>query len=222
SEQPEQSQPTAVDPEGALRALGWPMSGSVDGVLAALSAGKGVDVDNAANWPLPDLGPSAEPARSDSVARLLVTDMAPDVAMQFTPGLPTLVVSPPSLVVGVQVGEATTAVELVAHVRSVLAENLLAEASVVALACAQADAAHDAVAGASAELGVPVLGFVWDNSGDGHSAPTDVPQASTAQVAEVVVAVAGARLALPAHTAPDASGAGGSTVALGRVQPVTA
>lgn len=193
----------------ALRELGRPLSGQVDQVIAALRAGQGVDVDNAAGWPLPDLGPSASPARSDAVARVLVTDMAPDVALQFTPGLPTLVVSAPSLVAGVQPGEQTAAEALVAHVRAVLADNLLASESLVALATGEDYVGRDDITGASAQLGVPVLGF---------SAETLAAAGGT--VSEAAVVVAGARSVLPERTWHSGDQGAGSRVAVGRLAPV--
>lgn len=216
------------DPAELLRDLGLPLSGEPEKVFEALRSGQGVDIDNAAGWPLPPLGPSASPAQSDAAARVLVTDMAPGVALQFSPGLPTLVISVPSIVVGVGVRAGTTAGELVAHIRVVLGDNLLAAESLVVLATLDTRVDHEAVAGASAELGVPVLGFAAD-----VLAQVEVPSpseavaeaAETASVAEAAVLLAGARLVISEHVAsPGAPGSGpdgGSTVAVGRLTPMT-
>lgn len=203
-----QETPAGADPERTLRELGWPLSGHVDPVLATLRAGRGVDIDNAAGWPLPNLGPSAEPARSDAVARVLVTDMAAEVALELTPGLPTLVISAPSLVVGVDADEGAGVDGLVEHVLSVLSENLLARESVVALAAPGEQLGRSAVSEASAQLGVPVLGFDAENVA-----------AAGGKVTEAVVTLAGARSVLPENSASSREQPG-TRVAVGRLSPV--
>lgn len=204
---------TPEDPEQALRASGWPLSGHVDPVLAALRTGRGVDIDNAAGWALPDLGPSAEPARSDAVARVLVTDMAPAVALEFTPGLPTLVISPPSLVVGVEIDDEATSDDVVSHLLAVLSGNHLARESVVALASREEVAHRPAVSEASAQLGVPVLGFSADVLAEA------VAEAG-GKVTEAVVVLAGARSVLPEHPASGAREPAATRLAVGRLSPV--
>lgn len=221
-EEPDPAPGSTTDPEqaeAALRGLGLPLSGDVEHVLAMLRTGRPVDIDNAAGWPLPELGPSAGVALADAQARVLVTDMAPDVAAQFTPGFPTLVISPPSLVVGVRAEQPATTSGLVAHIRAVLRDNLLAVESVVALAVSR-DAGHEAIADASKQLGVPVLDVPPDAPADGAvgaGGAVDAVDAGGGGSADSAVVAAGARQIVPEHTA---SGGGGQTrVAVGRLDP---
>lgn len=181
----------------ALRGLGWGMTGDLHAVAAALDAGEPVDVDNPAGWGLPDFAGSLSVDHPQVTARILVTDMNPGMALQFSDGAPTLVLSPPSLVLGIEVRDAPGAPQLEAAVRDVCERNLLAVAAVVALVPAGKDGV-ELIEEVARVLDVDV----WVVSTAGDTAGADD-----------AVTAAGAHLVVPAVGEPVCS------VAVGRLAP---
>lgn len=176
-----------------LGGLGWGMTGDLRAVAAALDAGEPVDIDNPAGWGLPDFAGSLSAGHPQVTARVLVTDMDPGMAMQFSDGAPTLVLSPPSLVLGIEVLHASGATHLEAAVRDALERNLLAAAAVVALVPA-------------GEGGAPLVEEV------ARALDADV-LVVRADSAETAVTAAGAGLVMPATVER------GCSVAVGRLAP---
>lgn len=207
---------TATDSLGypALDTLGWPFTGDVAAVTRALLDGAPVDIDNPANWPLPELPENASPAASGAAGRVLITDMDPRVARTGT--LPTVVLSPPSLLVGMGCNRGTPLAELRAHLEEVLETNLLARASIAALVTAQVKADEEGLVALAGELGVPLRTFAAEQLATAHvPTPSAIVQAEvgTPSVAEASVVTAGARLIVPKHKTSE------STVAIGRREP---
>lgn len=180
-----------------LRGLGWGMTGDLHAVAAALDAGEPVDIDNPAGWRLPDFAGSLSAGHPQVTARILVTDMNPGMAMQFSDGAPTLVLSPPSLVLGIDVRDAPEVTQLETAVRDVLGRNLLAAAAVVALVPAGEDGVE-----LVEEVGRALDADVWAVSAAGDTAGADD-----------AVTAAGADLTVPATDKHVCS------VAVGRLAP---
>lgn len=194
----------------ALTSLGWPITGPVDLLTTALDEGEPVDVDNPTNWPLPHLGDSLSAEHSQVTARLIVTDMDPAMAAQFSTGAPLVVLSPPSLVVGLDCDPGVAAVDAAEHVRLLFADNLLATQSlvtVVALDGSDAAARLDVVAEALDTEYRVVTGEV----------PAGTAAENGGSAAEAAVTAAGAQVVVPTRTAEHEGGA--TRVAVGRLAP---
>ena len=113
----------------ALDTLGWAYSGDVAGVTRAIIDGRPVLVEKAHPWPLPPLPANVSIDAEQPEARIVVTDAA-DVP---TSDLPTVVLHPKSLVVGMGCNKGTGAEHLRALLQDTLAEHNLALGSVTAL-----------------------------------------------------------------------------------------
>jgi cobalt-precorrin 5A hydrolase/precorrin-3B C17-methyltransferase len=122
---------TATDAVGlpGLDTLGWPVQGAVAAVSRALLDGEPVRLDADATWPLPPL-PVGE--RGDSVVRVTDRVVAPDDR--------TVVLRPPSLVLGVGASRGVTADEVEELVDRALADAGLSPDSVTAAATVDAKA----------------------------------------------------------------------------------
>jgi cobalt-precorrin 5A hydrolase/precorrin-3B C17-methyltransferase len=116
---------TATDAVGlpGLDTLGWPVEGAVAAVSRALLDGAPVRLDADATWPLPPLPVGGE---GEHVVR--VTDRVVDVDDR------TVVLRPPSLVVGLGASRGVSADEVEQLVERALAEAGLSAASVTAAA----------------------------------------------------------------------------------------
>ena len=116
---------TATDAVGlpGLDTLGWPVEGAVAAVSRALLDGDPVRLDADASWPLPPLPVGNA---GDHVVR--VTDVVE------TPAERTVVLRPPSLVLGLGASRGVTADEVEALVDRALHEAGLSASSVVAAA----------------------------------------------------------------------------------------
>ncbi len=122
---------TATDSRGAtaLDQLGWPVEGAVARVTRGMLDGEPVRLDADGVWPLPPL-PLAE--QGDLVLR--VSDRIQPIDEC------TLVLRPPSLVVGVGASRGVTAGEVLGLIDAALADAGLSTASVRGLATADAKA----------------------------------------------------------------------------------
>ncbi len=152
---------TATDAAGlpGLDTLGWPVEGAVAAVSRAMLDGEPVQLDSDTIWPLPafppnvrltpgpgDSGPEADEThevyRADEGGvgdsrpgnRILVTD---EVAPA---GGRTVLLRPPSLVVGVGASRGVSAAEVLSLIDTVLEEAGLSPLSVAALATVDAKA----------------------------------------------------------------------------------
>lgn len=166
----------AVDAPG-LDTLGLPAEGAVAAVARALLDGEPVVLRADAVWPLPPLPPNvaaADAAAGAGAAELRVTDRV------VADGDRTVVLRPPSLVVGVGGSRGVGADEVLGLVREALAEGGLAEASVTALATVDAKADEAGIVAAAERLGVPLLTYPA-----AALAGIDVPNPSAAPLAAV-------------------------------------
>jgi cobalt-precorrin 5A hydrolase/precorrin-3B C17-methyltransferase len=232
---------TATDALGVpgLDTLGWPWSGDVAGVTRSILDGRPVAVERARRWPLPPLPANvtvvdAGSAPSGAVARVLVTDQDPErtpraaVARDETPGgdaeaIPTVVLNPPSLVVGMGCNRGTSAAALRSLLTSTFAEANLAIASLAAIASVDAKADEPGLVELAASLGVPLVTYAAD-----VLAAIDVPHPSeharaavgTPSVAEASVLAHGAELVVEKRRTPEATCAIGRIPARGRLSVV--
>jgi cobalt-precorrin 5A hydrolase/precorrin-3B C17-methyltransferase len=144
-----------------LDTLGWPLQGAVAAVTRAVLDGEPVSLQADHVWPLPALPANvlrqtpaapAQPAQPAQPAhRILVTDrLVPDQAG-------TVVLRPPSLVVGVGTSRGADAAEIVGLVEGCLARAGLSRDSVRHLATVEARAEEPGLVQAAAELGLPLV-----------------------------------------------------------------
>ncbi|WP_245581303.1 precorrin-3B C(17)-methyltransferase [Propionicicella superfundia] len=217
---------TATDALGlpALDTLGWPWSGDVASVTRAILDGRPVGVVRARRWPLPPLPENAQVVDAGRepvgmVARVLVTDEVSPPA----DGLPTVVLNPPSLVVGMGCNRGTSVDALQELLTSSLAAAGLAAASVAALVSVDAKADEPGLAGLAARLGVPFVTYPAETlAGQDVPNPSAAPQAAvgTPSVAEASVLAHGADLVVEKRRTPEATCAIGRLPARGRLTVV--
>jgi cobalt-precorrin 5A hydrolase / precorrin-3B C17-methyltransferase len=127
---------TATDATGlpGLDTLGWPVEGAVAAVSRALLDGAPVRLLADAVWPLPPL-----PAGDDGDHVVRVTDRSVDVDAR------TVVLRPPSLVVGVGASRGVTADEVEQLVERALASAGLSAASITAVTTVDAKAGETGI-----------------------------------------------------------------------------
>ncbi len=195
-----------------LDTLGWPVEGDVASVTRALLDGLEVHLAADATWPLPPLGGRAFQVGHHPVAGhvLRVTDR------EVVPAPRTVVLRPPSLVLGVGASRDAGVSDVRALALDTLHDNGLSPASVASVVSIDLKADEVAVVALAAELGVPLRTFSAAELAD-H----DVPNPSVAvakatgsrSVAEASVLQAGAELVVPKHKNAVA------TAAVGRLAP---
>jgi cobalt-precorrin 5A hydrolase / precorrin-3B C17-methyltransferase len=151
---------TASDAAGlpGLDDLGWPAEGAVAAVTRALLDGGTVILDSDETWPLPALPATRAEATAQRAGdpdrhRILVTDRV--VAADAR----TVVLRPPSLVVGVGASKNVSSDEVLGLIDGTLAEAGLSPASVTALATVDAKAAEPGLVAAARERGWPLLTY---------------------------------------------------------------
>lgn len=237
----------------ALDTLGWPWSGDVAAVTRAILDGAPVTVLRTQRWPLPPLPENvtvvdagAEPA--GAVARVVVSDQlverpqpeeppqpvepaetGPAVSTSVTSrsdasgAVPTVVLTPPSLVAGMGCNRGTSAAALAALLTTTLAEAGLALASVAAITSVEAKADESGLIELAADLGVPFVTYPAD-----VLAAEEVPNPSahalaavgTSSVAEASVLAHGADLVVAKRRTPEATCAIGRIPARGKLTVV--
>jgi len=141
---------TATDAAGlgALDTLGWPAEGAIAAVSRALLDGDPVALESDATWPMPPL-PAAIGVIGDY--RVVVTDRI------VPPSDRTVVLRPPSLVIGVGASRGVAADDVLAMIDEALSVSGLAAASVAYLATVDAKADEPGIAEAAAERGWPLV-----------------------------------------------------------------
>ena len=201
----------AVDLPG-LDTLGWPVEGDVAGVTRALLDGLEVHLAADAVWPLPPLG-----GRTFQVGHHPVAAHVLRVTDREVPPLPrTVVLRPPSLVLGVGASRGAATSDVRDLVMSTLRENALRASSVVSVVSIDLKADEVAIVALAAELGVPLRTFAAaDLAGHEVPNPSNVVADATGSrsVAEASVLQAGAELVVPKRKNAVA------TVAIGRLAP---
>ena len=221
---------TATDALGvpALDTLGWAYGGDVAGVTRALLDGRPVRLTRTQPWPMPPLPENVvegEPV-DDVEARILVTDVATDTATtedSDAPGLPAVVLHPPSLVVGMGCNAGTGVEHLQTLLHQTLAEAGLALESVAAVTTIDVKAGEIGLLQLVKRLGVPLVDFPAP-----VLAEQDVPTPSAVvaahvgspSVAEASVLARGADLIVPKRRSTDATCAVGRLPVRGRLSVV--
>ncbi|MBK7820657.1 MAG: precorrin-3B C(17)-methyltransferase [Tessaracoccus sp.] len=203
----------------ALDTLGWAYSGDVAGVTRALIDGAPVRVEKAHPWPLPPLPANVAVDAGDARARIVVTDR-----VSVSPSeLPTVVLHPKSLVVGMGCNRGTPVETLRALLTETLAAHDLALESVAAITTVDLKAGEIGLLQLVKQLGVPLLDFTPETL-----AEQDVPTPSalvqghvgTPSVAEASVLAQGAELLVPKQRNSDATCAVGRIPVRGRLSVV--
>ncbi len=209
---------TATDVLGvpALDTLGWHCSGDVAAVSRRILDGEPVDVLRTSRWPLPPLpstvavlDPGDDP-RPQAVARVVVTDRI-DCADE---PLPTVLLNPPSLVVGMGCNRGASLRSL----RTLLDHSLtvagLAAASISAITSVDAKGDEAALVDLAAALGVPLVTYPAHVLA-AHNVPNpseaSLAAVGTPSVSEASVLAHGAQLVLEKQRTPEA------TCAIGRI-----
>jgi cobalt-precorrin 5A hydrolase / precorrin-3B C17-methyltransferase len=205
---------TATDTSGlpGLDDLGWPYSGDVAGVTRAMLDGEPVGFESEHTWPLPALPPhvDTEVAEAGSRPAVVVSDRSDAGA----PG--TVVLRPPSLVLGIGASRGAPAAEVRDLVTEALAEAGLAEQSVAAVATVDLKADEPALLLLAEQMGVPLRTFAAPElAGQPVPNPSEVVagEVGTPSVAEAAVLAAGAALVVEKVKSAHA------TVAVGRLAP---
>ncbi|MFF2642923.1 precorrin-3B C(17)-methyltransferase [Streptomyces niveus] len=181
---------TATDATGipGLDTLGLPFEGAVATVTRAMLDGAPVTLRADTVWPLPPLPPNVTAGVAGGVAggvppapgtvRPDATLLVSDRVVPLGPA--DVVLRPPSLVVGVGASRGVGVDEVYGLVVDVLRDAGLSALSVGELATVDAKADEPGIAGAAAELGVPVRTYPAD-----VLASVDVPNPSDAPLAAV-------------------------------------
>jgi len=152
---------TATDVAGlpGLDELGWPVSGDVSGVSRALLDGEKVILSSAERWPLPALGENvveiigeAATVTAPTGPTILISDLANPPA-----GDCTVVLRPPSLVVGMGASRGVSTEEVRRLLDSALDGAGLAIESVVAIATAEVKGDEGALIELASQLRVPLV-----------------------------------------------------------------
>lgn len=193
-----------------LDTLGWGFSGDVAGVTRAILDGAPVLITRTQTWPMPPLPTNVSESAEAPVAQIVVTDEAnPEVG-----DLPTVVLHPKSLIVGMGCNRGTDVAELRELLTSTLANAGLAIDSVRAITTVDAKADEEGLIALADELGAAFTPIARD-----ELAAIDVPNPSdhaleavgTASVSEASVIASGATLLVEKQRSTNA------TIAVGRV-----
>lgn len=203
----------------ALDTLGWAYSGDVAGVTRALIDGRPVLVEKTSNWPLPPLPGNVSTDATDPVARIVVTDSSSAAPSE----LPTVVLHPKSLVVGIGCNRGTDVAAIREVLETTLADAGLALDSVAAVTTVDLKAGEIGLLKLVKELGVPLLDYPAD-----ELATYEVPTPSelvkghigTPSVSEASVMARGAELIVPKHHNGEATCAVGRIPARGKLSVV--
>lgn len=146
---------TATDSLGipALDTLGWAYRGDVASVTRAILDGRPVRLERTRAWPLPALPENVTEDCAEPAARILVTDA--EVTNAEAGGtLPTVVLHPKSLVVGMGCNRGTPTGQLRELLLDTLERAGLAAASVSVLTSVDAKADEPGLIELAAELGI--------------------------------------------------------------------
>ena len=221
---------TATDALGlpGLDTLGWETTGDLAGVTRAVIDGRPVALVREHPWPLPALPsnvtePGVErverrgthvkvlPPPPDPQARILVSD-----AVAVPTDLPTVVLHPKSLVVGMGCNRGTSVEDLRTLLAATFAEHGLSQSSICALTSVDAKADEQGLIALAAELGVDFVTYSAPLLA-GHQVPNPSDHAASAvgtpSVSEASVLAHGATLIVEKTKTPDA------TIAIGRLEP---
>ncbi|MBW3084979.1 Siroheme synthase [Austwickia sp. TVS 96-490-7B] len=222
---------TATDALGvpALDTLGWPYHGDVAAVTRAILDGRPVRVVREHRCPLPPLPANvAESPADDPVARLVVTirdadSVLGDVDADTGTTLPTVVLHPPALVIGLGCNSGTDVDHLDRLIHDTLRDADLAVDAVSAFTTIDLKAGELGLVQLSARHRHPLVPYPAEQLAD-QNVPT--PSAVVAghvgspSVSEASVLAHGADLVVPKHKTSDATCAIGVLPARGRLTVV--
>ncbi|MEU0075496.1 precorrin-3B C(17)-methyltransferase [Streptomyces sp. NPDC006332] len=182
---------TATDAVGVpgLDTLGFPVEGDVAGVSRALLDGEPVALQADFGWPLPAL-----PVTEEGPYTIRLTDRLVEPAER------TVVLRPPSLVVGVGASRGAPAEEVLGLVEAALRDAGLSAGSIAELATVDAKAEEAGIVEAAERLGVPLV--TWsapELASVNVPNPSDAPLAAvgTPSVAEAAALIRGGELLVP-------------------------
>jgi cobalt-precorrin 5A hydrolase/precorrin-3B C17-methyltransferase len=201
---------TATDAVGlpGLDALGWPFEGAIGTVSRALLDGEKVILEADHTWPIPPL-PVTQGSGTGQY-RILITDRVLE-ADAFT-----VVLRPPSLVVGVGASRGVSAEEVLGLLDGTLGLAGLSAASVSALATVDAKAGERGITEAARLRGWPVVTHPAQRLAEiDVPSPSDAALAAvgTPSVAEAAALASSDELVVAKRKSPMA------TVAVGRIRP---
>ncbi|WP_296141042.1 precorrin-3B C(17)-methyltransferase [uncultured Tessaracoccus sp.] len=203
----------------ALDTLGWTYAGDVAGVTRALIDGAPVLVERTEPWPLPPMPANVSEAAEAPVARIVVTD---HVAAPPS-DLPTVVLHPGSLVVGMGCNKGTDVEQLRQLLEDTLDAHGLALDSVTAITTVDLKAGEPGLLKLVHQLGVPLVDHPADELRD-LDVPTPSAQVEghvgTPSVAEASVVRQGATIVVPKQRSTDATCAVGRLPARGKLTVV--
>lgn len=217
---------TATDSLGvpALDTLGWAYRGDVAGTTRALLDGRPVELVREYRCPLPPLpanvgeaasrgAAAGEAPAADVAARIVVTDRASDGVLADA-AVPTVVLHPRNLVVGMGCNSGTDVDHLHALLSATLADAGLAVESVAALTTIDAKAGEIGLLQLAARLGLNLTSYPAQTlAGQDVPTPSDLVagHVGSPSVAEASVLARGAVLLVPKRKTGDA------TCAIGRL-----
>ncbi|GAA2179701.1 hypothetical protein GCM10009785_07370 [Brooklawnia cerclae] len=216
---------TATDSLGipALDQLGWGFEGDVAHVTGAIIDGRGVRLVKRHPWTLPPLPPNVSPDAATPVARIVVTDEATVGDDPVSGDLPTVVLHPRSLVVGMGCNKGTETDELQALLDETLAEAGLSPASLAAIVSVDLKASELGLVKLAHRLGVPFLTYpASELDAQPVPNPSEIVRAEvgTGSVSEASVLAHGAQLVVGKRKSPVATCAVGRIPARGRLHVV--
>lgn len=217
---------TATDSLGvpALDQLGWAYEGDVAAVTGAIIAGKPVSVYREEPWPLPPLPKNVSEHATDPVARIVVTDCTADVSLaDKAVELPSVVLHPRSLVVGMGCNSGTDVDDLRELLESTLAEAGLSLSSVSTLLSHEVKAGELGLIKLAHQLGIEYETFpaeVLAAQDAPNPSATVAREVGTASVCEAAVLADKADLIVTKHKTPQATCAVGRIPARGHLAVV--
>lgn len=220
---------TATDAVGipALDTLGWAYEGDVAAVTRAVLDGAEVELVRDHRCPLPPLPPTVREGVADGpggapAGRIVVTDRVVPLRTDSDP-VPTVVLHPRCLVVGMGCNAGTDIAQLEGLLRETLAAAGLAVDSLAAITTIDLKSGELGLVKLAARLGVPLLDYAAE-----VLAAQDVPTPSrvvdghvgSPSVAEASVLARRAELIVPKRKSRDATCAVGRLPARGRLAVV--
>ncbi|MFC5907287.1 precorrin-3B C(17)-methyltransferase [Streptacidiphilus monticola] len=202
-----------------LDTLGLAAEGDVAAVSRAMLDGGPVRLVAETRYPLPALPGNVVADAAEGSPQLVISDRTVDPE----PGVPTAVLRPRTLVVGVGASRGVPADEVLTLVREALADAGLSPAAVSHLATVDAKADEAGLLAAARELGVELRAHrAAELAAIAVPNPSDAPLAAvgTPSVAEAAALASGGELVVPKRKSVRADGAAAmATVAVARVAP---
>lgn len=208
----------------ALDTLGWAHSGDVAGVTSAILDGDHVEIVREQPWPLPPLPANVTetlPAGEQAHGRIIVSDR--DESVLEVDELPTVVLHPQSLVVGMGCNRGTEVGQLRALLEQTLASAGLSRHSLAAITSVDVKADELGFIRLAKDLGVPFVTYPANELADFEvPTPSDVVagEVGTPSVSEASVLRYPAELIVAKRKTPEATCAVGRIPARGELRIV--